>query len=103
MSTEDNRLHGIVKSGKVIEFLSSADKEFEEIQWTVFGAIETNEVIVRASVGGKHFYHAAPSPLAVPVMADRRFGIDVADSALAEKLSNELWARDGAAMVALLQ
>lgn len=103
METENNRLHGIIESGKALEFFTTTDKEYSQIVWAVFGAIETNEVIVRASVKGQHFYHSAPSPLLVPLMVDRRFGIDVADKALAEHLSNELWARDGAAMVALLR
>lgn len=103
MNPESKRLHAIVVSGKALEFFSTGDKEFSQIRWTVFGAIDTNEVIVRASVNGQHFYHAAPSPLLIPLMADRRFGIDVADNALAEHLSNELWARDGATMVGLLR
>ncbi len=103
METEHNRLHGIVESGKALEFFTTTDKEYSQIVWAVFGAIETNEVIVRASVNGQHFYHSAPSPLLVPLMVDRRFGIDVADNARAEHLSNELWARDGEAMVAMLR
>lgn len=103
MSSETDRLQSIVEAGKALEFFSTEDKEHNQIVWTVFGAIETNEVIVRASVNGQHFYHSAPSPLLVPLMVDRRFGIDVADKALAERLSNELWARKGAAMVALLR
>lgn len=103
MNTESKRLHAIVESGRALEFFTTADKEYGQIQWTVFGAIETNEVIVRATAGGRHFYRSAPSPLLVPLMADRRFGIDVADNALAEHLSNELWARDGETMVELLR
>lgn len=103
MTSETDRLHSIVSSGEVLKFFSTNDKEFPQIIWAVFGAPETNEVIVRASVKGRHFYHAAPSPLLVLLMVDRRFGIDVADNALAEHLSNELWTRDGAAMVALLR
>ena len=103
MKSEYMRLHAIVESGNALEFFTTTDKEHEQIVWTVFGAIETNEVIVRASVNGHHFYHSAPSLLLIPVMADRRFGIDVADRALAERLSNELWAKEGVAMVAMLQ
>jgi hypothetical protein len=103
VSPESKRLHAIVESGNTLEFFSTGDKEYSQIRWTVFGAIDTNEVIVRASVNGHHFYHSAPSPLVVPLMADRRFGIDVADNAVAEHLSNELWASHGAAMVALLR
>ena len=103
MSPENERLHTIVESGRVLEFFSTTDKKFEQIQWTVFGAIETNEVIVRATVKGQHFYRAAPSPLLYPWMVDRRFGIDVADNALAEHLSNELWQSQGEVMVQLLR
>ena len=103
MSTETDRLHSIVEAGKALEFFSTEDKEHSQIVWTVFGAIETNEVIVRASVNGRHFYHAAPSQLLFPPMIDRRFGIDVVDNALARHLSNELWERDGQSMVMLLR
>ena len=103
MTSQANRLHGIIESGKALEFFTTTDKEYSQVVWAVFGAIETNEVIVRASVNGHHFYHSAPSPLLVPLMADRRFGIDVADKVVAEHLSNELWASHGAAMVALLR
>lgn len=103
MKSEYARLHAIVTSEEVLEFFTATDKEHDQIVWTVFGAIETNELIVRASVNGRHFYRAAQSPLLVPRMIDRRFGIDVVDNALAEQLSNELWVRQGAAMVALLR
>lgn len=103
MQSENERLHAIVMSGKVLEFFSTPDKEFSRLQWTVFGAIETNEIIVRASVSGTHFYHSEPSPLLFPLMIDRRFGIDVMDDALAQRLSNELWQSQGETMVQLLQ
>ena len=103
MASETDRLHRIIESGKALEFFSTEDKEYKNILWTVFGAIETNEVIVRASVNGQHFYHAAPSQLLYPAMIDRRFGIDVVDNALARRLSNELWERDGQSMIKLIR
>lgn len=103
METENARIHAIIESGKVLKFFSSADKEYGDIQWTVFGAIDTNEVIVRATVNDRHFYHAAPSPLAFPPMADRIFGIDVVDDRLAQHLSGELWRSEGESMLRLLR
>lgn len=95
MSDQIQRLHAIVESGNVIEFFSAPDNEYPGICWTVFGSIDTNEVIVRASVADRSFYHSSPSPLVFPTMADRRFGIDVADQQLASHLSTELWQQHG--------
>jgi hypothetical protein len=103
VNLESKRLHAIVESGKVLEFFSMPDKDHDQIQWTIFGAVETNEIIVRATVKDRNFYRSAPSPLAIPPMADRRFGIDVADDALARELSDQLWQREGEAMLELLR
>ena len=103
MNPEIERLHAIVESDKVMEFFSMPDKEHDQIQWAIFGAVETNEIIVRATVKDRHFYCSAPSPLAIPPMADRRFGIDVADDSLARELSDQLWQREGEAMLELLR
>lgn len=103
MSAESERLQEILESKKILEFFSAADKEHGDIQWTVCGAIETNEVIVRATINGRHFYRAAPSPLVFPPMADRIFGIDVMDDRLAQHLSGELWQSEGETMLRLLR
>lgn len=103
MNPESARLHAIIESKQVLEFFSAADKKHGDIQWTVFGAIDTNEVIVRATVNGRHFYRAAPSPLVFPPMADRIFGIDVMDDRLAQHLSGELWQSEGQSMLRLLR
>ena len=69
-----------------------ADKDVPEVSWSTYGLIETNEVGVIVQCGRLCFGALAHSSLVHPAMADRLFGIDVADEQLALKLSEELWA-----------
>jgi hypothetical protein len=102
MTDESTRLEALTQAPETMEYLDTTDKDFPEIRWTIFGAPNTDEIIVRAQVHGKSFYMAGASPLLYPSMIDRIFGIDIDDHALASSLSNQLWERDGAEMRAIL-
>jgi hypothetical protein len=91
MKSDADRLKDLIVRDEVLEFFQASDKEHPELQWTVYGSIPTNEVFVRADARGTVFVQSSPSELLYPVMADRRFGIDVADNFVAEKLSAEIW------------
>jgi len=89
---EQCRLEDIVDSDRVICFFSgNPDIEVPGVFWSVFGDPETNEIVVRANKGSLAYYNSAQSELLYPKMDDRRFGIDVMDMRLAEKLSAALW------------
>jgi hypothetical protein len=78
--------------GQVIAYASGmADKEYPEISWAIFGLPITGEIAVLARVGDLRLGRAAPSPLLIPKMSERVFGIDLADHDLAMQLSGELW------------
>lgn len=92
LPTEQHRLAQIVNSDRVILFYkNSPDKEHPEVLWSVYGATDTNEIIVCARRGSLAFFHSGPSPLIWPAMGDRIYGIDVSDEATAQKLGIELW------------
>lgn len=100
MNTSENeqcRLADIVNSNRAIRFYGDCpDNEHPDIRWSAYGDPETNEVIVRAAKGALAYYNSAASELLHPPMADRRFGIDVLDEEMAQKLGVELWATVGA-------
>ena len=58
---------------------------------SIYGVPKTNELFVRIANGKISFVAVAPSPLEFPVMADRIFGMDVADHAVAFGLADKLW------------
>lgn len=97
--TEHTRLESVIANGRVVKFFETTDKEIIGVIWAVYGAIDTNEIIVAARAGDVVAYGSAPSLLIAPPMVDRRFGIDVADSDVAERLSIELWEAHGAKLV----
>lgn len=86
-----------------MEFFRTTDKEHSDLIWAVYGTPPTNEIFVQATAGDGHFVKAAPSPLAYPLMQDRRFGIDIADNQLAKSLSNEVWQENKEAILAALR
>jgi len=67
------------------------DKEYPYIKLSIWGSIPTNELFVKLSNGVVEFVASVPSPLIYPVMADRRFGIDVSDHRAAIELAEKLW------------
>lgn len=103
MLSDKDRLDEFLRIGETIEFFHVSDKEHAKLCWRVFGVPPTNEIFVRAEVGALQFVKAAPSLLAYPLMEDRRFGIDVADKYVAEKLSIEVWEENSDAIAAGLE
>lgn len=86
------RLKAAVTAGRVISYGNDTpDKECPEVRWAWFGLIDTNEIVVVAQYRDLEFAIAEPSPLIYPAMADRIFGIDVADGNLTMELSKRLW------------
>ncbi|MGH8528366.1 MAG: hypothetical protein ACRETN_00780 [Nevskiales bacterium] len=83
-----------LKAGKVLTYaLDIADKDVAHVTWSIYGLVDTNEIAVVVSLSKVPYAAArAPSAVLVPTMADRRFGIDMDDQAVADRLSNELWA-----------
>src|SRR5271169_1237369 len=81
-----------IKAGKVISFgVDIADNQYKEIRWSQYGLIDTNEIAVMVTCGGKSFAASAPSRLVAPPMADRAWGMDVLDEALVFELGDKLW------------
>jgi hypothetical protein len=86
------RVKEAMQKGHAISFChESPDHAYPEIKWQIFGLIDTNEVAVTARCGDIRVGIAQESWLSYPLMADRIFGIDVADDQLARKLAAELW------------
>lgn len=67
------------------------DREYPVITCSIYGVPKTNELFVRLTNGRISFVAATPSPLLAPVMADRIFGMDVADAKVAFGLAEKLW------------
>lgn len=57
----------------------------------MWGAIPTNELFVSLTNGEITFVECVPSPLEVPVMGDRIFGMDAADAHTAGALADAMW------------
>lgn len=91
MKSDRDRLNEFLETGDAVEFFLTSDKEYGGLRWGVYGAPPTNEVFVLADANGRIFVSAAPSILLFPPMSDRKFGIDIADQFVAEKLSAEIW------------
>ena len=69
-----------------------ADKDLPGLTWTIYGVPDSNLIIVKAIAGSFEILASSPSTVLYPAMADRVFGIDVEDQALAAQLSDQLWA-----------
>lgn len=88
---EQQRLKSVVDTSTVITYFEENDLEQQGLVWTVYGVIETNEIIVRGSAGKAVYYGMAESPVIYPPMAERVLGIDYADEAVAAELANAIW------------
>jgi hypothetical protein len=75
------------------------DKEFPIVTYSVYGAPETNELFVKLTNGTVTFVEAIESPLLSPPMADRIFGLDVLDHAVASDLADQMWEKHKAALI----
>lgn len=67
------------------------DREYPQITCSIYGVPKTNELFVRLTNRCISFVAATDSPLSFPAMADRVFGIDVADAQVAFGLAEKLW------------
>lgn len=103
MTKGDERLARLVEADSTLTFFDCDDREHPGIQWTVYGLPDSNEVVVRATAAGTHFYKAAASRLTYPAMIDRWIGIDVLDNQLAGELSNALWEEHGEELKMLIR
>ncbi len=87
------RLDRFLRSNACIVYHENLpDPEYAGVKCSIFGVPKTNELFVRISNGKVSFVAVAPSPVEFPVMADRIFGLDAADHAVAFGLADELWA-----------
>ncbi len=82
----------LLKTKKVIVYGKDfPDDQYSEIRWSQYGLIGTNEIAVVVKCGAKVFAAKARSPLEMPPMADRVWGMDVLDRGLSFRLADELW------------
>ncbi len=75
------------------------DNQYSEIRWSQYGLIETNEIAVMVTCGGKAFAAKASSPLQMPPMTDRVWGTDVLDRELSFELGDKLWEKFSSELV----
>lgn len=88
------RLQQFLHAKQLIVFADEIpDKEYPYIRCSMWGAIPTNELFVRLSNGDVSFVECTPSPLEVPVMGDRIWGMDVSDAHVAGALADAMWER----------
>lgn len=86
------RLAAAMRREEVIDYgVGMPDKEVPEVTWARYGLIESNEVVVTATVGALCLGIADESWLIYPAMIDRIFGMDVHDVELAAQLAEKLW------------
>jgi hypothetical protein len=76
------------------------DPEYPYVKCSIYGVPKTNELFVRMSNGKVSFVAMAPSPVGYPLMADRIFGLDVADHAVAFGLADKLWEQNRTVLIA---
>lgn len=92
--TAAERLEAYIAADQVIAFEPGfPDKEFPYIICSMWGVVPTNELFVRLTNGEVSFIDCVRSPLEVPSMGNRIFGMDVEDANAAGTLADQLWAR----------
>lgn len=88
----EQRLQRLLQSnGCIVYHNELPDPEYPNVKCSIYGAPKTNELFVRLTNGVKEFVAVAQSPVMFPVMADRIFGLDVLDHAIAFELADRLW------------
>lgn len=93
------RLERLLRSKACIVYHDELpDPEFPAVTCSIYGAPKTNELFVRLTNGRVAFVAVAPSPVEFPVMADRLFGLDAADHAVAFGLADRLWEKNRLAL-----
>jgi hypothetical protein len=95
----DVRLERLLRSKACIVYHEDLpDPEYPTVRCSIYGAPKTNELFVRLTNGQRSFVAVTLSPLEFPVMADRVFGLDIADHAAAFGLADQLWETHRAAL-----
>lgn len=90
--TPEQRLQRLLQAnGCIVYHNELPDPEFPTVKCSIYGAPKTNELFVRLTNGVVGFVAVAQSPVVFPVMADRIFGLDVLDHAVAFELADLLW------------
>lgn len=88
----EQRLQRLLQSnGCIVYHNELPDPEYPYVKCSIYGAPKTNELFVRLANGSVEFIAATASPVVFPVMADRIFGLDVLDHAVAFELADRLW------------
>lgn len=92
--TAAERLEAFIAADQVIAFEPGIpDKEFPYIICSMWGVVPTNELFVRLTNGEVSFIDCVRSPLEVPSMCDRVFGMDVDEANAAGALADQIWER----------
>jgi hypothetical protein len=98
----DARLQRLLRAKACIVYHDNLpDPEYPKVKCSIYGAPKTNELFVRISNGRVAFVAVARSPVDFPVMADRIFGLDVADHAVAFGLADSVWEEHRATLTAI--
>ncbi len=69
------------------------DVDYPDIRWSVSGNTETNQLhikVLNASTS-LEFEDVIDSPVVVPHMSERIFGIDIRDNTVARQHSDKMW------------
>lgn len=100
MTNDDNhhshddrsRLARLIREGRAIPYLvDNPDREHPRVRWCIYGVPETNQLFVSATNGAFTVVRSVASPVVLPPMHDRIFGIDVDDLRVAGDLSAAIW------------
>ena len=96
-----SRLEGYLRANACIVYHEDLpDREYAYVKCSIYGVPNTNELFVRMSNGKVSFVAVAPSPVEFPLMADRIFGLDAADHAVAFGLADKLWEQNRTVLIA---
>lgn len=95
------RLAGLLLAKQTIPYHENIpDPEFPSVLCSVYGAPGTNELFVKLTNGTVTFVEVIDSPLLSPPMADRIFGMDELDNAVAFNLADQMWEKNKVALIA---
>lgn len=98
--SDATRLERLLRSQACIVYHENIpDREFSEVTCSIYGVPKTNELFVRITNGRASFVACAESPVSFPTMADRIFGLDAEDYAVAFRLADKLWEQHRAELI----
>lgn len=91
-SVAERRLAAMLGTKYCIPFHENLpDKKYKYIQLSIYGSVRTNELFIKLTNGKAVFVEAIGSPVLVPSMASRIFGMDVEDSKEAFRHAEVMW------------